>query len=137
MRVLRQVHQRAPGDAHLRGQPRALGADRVLDHLHHQRLAFEQGLLDGQLGGGAVAVGIPWMPDIGHVQEGGALQADVDKGRLHAGQHAHHLAQVDIADQPARERAFDMQFLDGGLLHDGNARLLGRDVDEDVFSHSG
>jgi hypothetical protein len=56
---------------------------------------------------------------------------------LHAGQHAHHLAQVDIADQPARQRAFDMQFLHGGLLHDGDAGLLGRDVDEDVFSHSG
>jgi hypothetical protein len=32
------------------------------------------------------------FPDVGHVQEGGPLQADVDEGRLHARQHPHHLA---------------------------------------------
>ena len=74
MRVLRQVHQGAPGDADLGGQPRPLGADRVLDHLHHQRLAFVQGFLDGQLRGDVVAVGIARMPDVGHMQEGGAFQ---------------------------------------------------------------
>ena len=46
VRILRQVHQQAPGDADLSGQTRALGAERVLDHLHQQRLAFEQHFLD-------------------------------------------------------------------------------------------
>jgi hypothetical protein len=43
-----------------------------------------------------------WLPDVGDVQEGGALEADVDEGRLHAGQHAHHAAEVDVADEAAR-----------------------------------
>jgi hypothetical protein len=55
------------------------------------------------------------LPDVGHVQEGRALQADVDEGRLHAGQHARDLAQVDVADQPALQRAFDVQFLHGAV----------------------
>jgi len=41
--------QHAPGDADLRRQPRALGADGVLDDLHRQRLAFEDQALDGHL----------------------------------------------------------------------------------------
>ena len=94
---LRQIHQKASGDADLGGQPRALGADRVLDHLHHQALPFVQDLLDRPLGLAAVAL----FPDVGHMQEGGALQADIDEGRLHARQHAHHAPQVDVADQAA------------------------------------
>ena len=35
------------------------------------------------------------------MQKGGALQADIDERRLHAGQHARHAALVDIADQAA------------------------------------
>ena len=38
--ILRQIHQKTPGDADLRGQPRALGAQRVFHHLHHQVLTF-------------------------------------------------------------------------------------------------
>jgi hypothetical protein len=62
---------------------------------------------------------------IGHVQEGRALQADVDEGRLHAGQHARDLAQVDIADQAALQRAFDVQFLHRAVLDHGDPGLLG------------
>ena len=39
--VLRQKHQVTAGDADLGGQPCALGADRVLNDLHHQRLPLE------------------------------------------------------------------------------------------------
>jgi hypothetical protein len=42
VRLLRQVDQQPAGDADLRRQPRALGADRVLDHLHQQVLALAQ-----------------------------------------------------------------------------------------------
>ncbi|GAC1534258.1 MAG: hypothetical protein NVS2B4_14580 [Ramlibacter sp.] len=45
---------------------------------------------------------------VGHVQEGGAFQADVDEGRLHAGEHAGHLAQVDVAHQSAFLGALDV-----------------------------
>ena len=40
VRVLRQVHQHPAGDADLGREARALGADRILDHLHQQRLAL-------------------------------------------------------------------------------------------------
>jgi len=54
MLILRQKHQLAAGDADLRRQARALGADRVFEHLHQQRLALEQLALDGQ---GAAGLG--------------------------------------------------------------------------------
>jgi predicted transcriptional regulator len=64
-------------------------------------------------------------PDVGHVQEGGALQAHVHEGRLHARQHAHDAAQVDVADDAAAGGALDMHFLDDALLHEGDPGFLG------------
>jgi hypothetical protein len=61
---------------------------------------------------GALGLGRRMAVQVGHVQEGRALEADVDEGRLHAGQHARHLAEIDVADEPALQRAFDVQFLD-------------------------
>jgi len=40
--------------------------------------------------------------DVGDMEESRTLAADVDESRLHAGQHAHHTAHVDIADEAAR-----------------------------------
>ena len=70
---------------------------------------------------------------VGDVQERGALQADVDERRLHAGQHARHLADVDVADQAALQRALEVQLLHRAVLDDRDARLLGRPVDQDVL----
>jgi hypothetical protein len=67
------------------------------------------------------------------VQEGRAVEPDVDEGRLHAGQHARDLAEVDVADQPALERALHVQLLDGAMLDQGDAGLLGGPVDQDVL----
>jgi hypothetical protein len=75
------------------------------------------------------------LPQVGHVQEGRALQADVDEGRLHARQHARHLAQVDVAHQAALQRALDVQLLHGAQLDDGHAGFLRRPVDQDVLLH--
>jgi putative protease len=69
-------------------------------------------------------------PDVGHVQEGGALQADLDEGRLHAGQHAHHAAEIDVADDAAAVGALDVQFLHHALLQQRDARFLRREVDQ-------
>ncbi|MNS54763.1 hypothetical protein D3C72_875760 [compost metagenome] len=41
MRVVRQIHQHAAGHADLRRQARALGAQRILDHLNHEGLSLE------------------------------------------------------------------------------------------------
>jgi hypothetical protein len=46
MRLLRQVNQETSGDSDLRGQPCALGADRILDDLHQETLSLGQQLLD-------------------------------------------------------------------------------------------
>jgi hypothetical protein len=85
----------------------------------------------------AAAAAVAVRVQVGHVQEGGALQPDVDEGALHARQHAHHLAQVDVADQAALERALDVQLLHRAVLDDGDARLLRGPVDEDVLAGHG
>ena len=134
VRVLRQVDEQPAGEADLRRQPRALGADRVLDHLHQQRLALVQDLLDRARVGAAVAV-LPVLPDVGDVQERRALEADLDERALHAGQHARDAAEVDVADEAARARALDVQLLHDALLEHRDARFLRRYVDEDFMGH--
>ena len=69
------------------------------------------------------------------MQEGGALEADVDEGRLHAGQHPRHAAQVHVADQAAGGGALDVQLLHRALLDDGDPGLVRGVVDEDLFGH--
>jgi hypothetical protein len=78
-----------------------------------------------------------WLPDVGDVQEGGAAKADVDEGRLHAGQDAHDASDIDVADEAAAGTTLDMQFLHDALVHDGDARFLRREVDQDLFGHVG
>ena len=136
MVVLRQEHQQATGHADLGGQARALAANGVLDDLDHQGLAFVHALFDGHLHLGRARVhagGTVFAVQVGHVQEGRPLQPDVDEGRLHAGQHAHDLAGVNVAHQATLQRALDVQFLHGPALDDGHAGFLGRPVDEDVL----
>ncbi len=134
MAVLRQEDQQPPGDADLRRQPRALGADRVLHDLHGQRLAFEDLALDRQQHAVAIAVALAARAEqVGHVQEGRALETDVDERALHAGQHARDLAEVDVADQAALERALEVQLLQDAALDDRDPRLLRRPVDQDVL----
>ena len=140
MVVLGQKHQQPPGNADLRGQARTLAADGVLDDLHEKRLALEHLFFDGDLhlvlarkhGGFAALLA---LPDVGHVQKGCTLQANVNEGRLHARQHARDLAQVNVAYQAALERAFDVELLHGAMLDDGHAGLLRRPVDQDVLVH--
>ena len=129
MRFLRQQYEETAGKADLRRQPGALGADRVLDHLHHHRLAFEQHLFDALRLGRVLAL----LEDVGDVQEGGTLEADLDEGRLHARQHALDLAQIDVADDAAAGFALDVQFLHHVAFEHGHPRFLRRDVDEDLL----
>ena len=132
VRVLRQVDEQAPGEADLRRQARALRADRILDDLHEQALALVQDALDRALA--AVAV-LAMLPDVGDVQERGALEADLDERALHAGQHARDAAEVDVADEPARARALDVELLHDALLEHRDAGFLGSYVDKDFMSH--
>ncbi len=75
-------------------------------------------------------------PDVGHVQESRAIQADLDECRLHARQHAADLADIDVAYYAATGAAFDVQFLDDTLLHHRDPGFLRGDVDQDFLVHS-
>jgi hypothetical protein len=105
MIVLWQKHQQAPGKADLGRQACALGANRVLDDLHHQRLSlkylfFNRHLrlaFSGEHGGLAAILA---LPHIGHMQERRALQTDVDEGRLHARQHARNFPRYTLPTKP-------------------------------------
>ena len=132
VRVLRQVDEQAAGEADLRRQARALRADRILDHLHEQALPFVQDALDRTLADVAV---LAVLPDVGDVQERGALEPDFDERALHAGQHARHATQVDVADEPPRARALDMELLHDALLEHRDTGFLGGYVDKDFMSH--
>jgi hypothetical protein len=129
VRIVREIDQQPPGDRDLRRQARALRADRVLGDLHQHRLPFREALLDRPRG--VFGAGLAQVRD---VQEAGALQADLDERRLHAGQHARHFAEIDVADQPAARGALDEQLLHHARHRDRDARLLRRDVDEDLFA---
>ena len=77
------------------------------------------------------------LPDVGDVQERGALEPDFDERALHAGQHARDATQVDVPDEPPRARALDMELLHDALLEHRDAGFLGGYVDKDFMSHRG
>jgi hypothetical protein len=131
VRVLRQVHEEPAGDRDLRREPRALAADGVLHDLDEERLALAQDPLDG-LG---LAVAVARRPDVGHVQEGRARQADLDEGGLHPREDAADAAEVDVAHDPAARVALDVQLLHRALLGDRDPRFLRGDVDQDLLVH--
>ncbi len=131
-----------------------LGAERVLDHLHEHLLAVVDELGDvlgragrlaerafvalrDELGVGGfrqvVALRLQGRADdVRGVKKRGALEADVDEGGLHAGQHATHPAFVDVADQTAPVGALDERLLEDAILDHGNPGFPGRDVDEQL-----
>src|SRR4029077_1871322 len=82
----------------------------------------------------AVAV-LAMLPDVGDMQECRALEADLDERALHAGQHARDAAETDVADETARARTLDVQFLDDTLLEHRDPGFLRRYVDEDLVRH--
>ena len=75
------------------------------------------------------------FPDVSDVQEGGALQPNLDERALHAGQHAGNAAEVDITHQTAMAGPLDVQLINHTVVEHRHPRLLRCDVDEDLFSH--
>ncbi len=70
--------------------------DRILGDLAHDRLAVLQNLLDPGSTLRRVEV-VLVEGDVAPVEDGVLGRPDVDEGRLHAGQHVLHLAEVDVA----------------------------------------
>ncbi len=71
----------------LRPRPGSLGPRRLLAHILHAAI--------GRNHVGQIVVVLFQLHKVGNVEEGVALQADVDESRLHAGQHARDAAFVD------------------------------------------
>src|SRR6266705_3578589 len=126
--VLREIHHQPPGDRNLGRKTRALGPDGVLDHLHEPRLALRKNALYRLCRRGARLDMLALLPDVGDVQERGALQADLDERRLHAGQHPRDFPDIDVAHEAPVCRALDVQLLRHARLHHADARFLRRAV---------
>ena len=101
----------APGDRQIHRQARALGLQRVLDHLHDDLLARLEQLGDLLLRAAAAAPGDlhAGQHDLIDVQEPVLLEADVDERGLQPGQDVVDLALVDVADDRAPAAALDVE----------------------------
>src|SRR3954454_22952906 len=120
-RATGHVDQEPAGQVDLLGEPGALVADRVLGDLDQHLVAGLQRLLDRALLAGE-AGGVP--VDLAGVQDGVAALADVDEGRLHAGQHVLHPAQVDVAGERGRLRLGHVVLDQDVVLEDGDLGAL-------------
>ena len=142
---MRQKNQQPPCNADLRCQTGALGANWVFEYLNHhglthEKLSFNRFRLADcrRMPFGCFVLGVP-LVDAAHqvcnVQKASAVQADVNEGRLHAGQDPYDLAQVHITDKAALERALDMQLLHGAVFHHGDPAFLGGPIDQNFLRH--
>ena len=100
-RTVGNVDEVATGKRNLTREPGPLVADRILGDLHEHLVAGLQRELDAaRLALSLAGVLCGSIPvDLTGVQHGIAAAPDVDEGRLHAGQHVLHAAQVDIPDE--------------------------------------
>src|SRR5262249_16302131 len=125
--------------------------DRVLHDLDQYLLALAHALADLR---GAVVVKprqVRKAPRLARTQEAGPLQSHVDESRLHAGQHALHPSEDDVADQGMAaaavallpwaviqpDGALEHQVLEAAVFDDGYADFPRPRVDQDVLRHSG
>ena len=69
------------------------------------------------------------------MQKRGAFQSDIDKRRLHAGQHSRDPPEIEVADQATQGSALDFEILDKALLHSCDACFVGAVIDQDFFVH--
>ena len=76
------------------------------------------------------------VDDVGDVEEAVALEAEVDEGRLHAGQDLGDPALVDVADDAALPLALDEDFGDLVVLEDGHHRFVAVRGDDHLLGHA-
>ena len=73
--------------------------------------------------------------DVADVEEGVALEADVDEGGLHPGQDAGHPPLVDVAHEPAMAVPLDEDLRQAVVLQDGDPGLVRIALDEHLETH--
>ena len=150
----RHVEQVAGRDRHVRGEARALGAERILDDLHPALLAVvhqigdrrpvaqrrrRRGLRRGRRvrprGRGVVDLPCVRIGDVRCVQERRPVQPDVDECGLHAGKDPAYPALVDVAHEPATVGALDEDLLERAALDQRDPGLARSDVDQQFGAH--
>jgi hypothetical protein len=153
---LRHVHDVAAGQRDERGDPCALGAERLLRDLHEDVLAPRQHVLDGAgrlaarrlaalvhvdvgvvLGGGQHGAGVvaEVRGVVARVEEGVLRQPDVHERRLHAGQDVRDRALVHRADDRAVTMPLEVEIGEEVTFLDGDAGLEHTRVHDDAFAH--
>ena len=158
----RHEDQEPSGQRHVAGEAGALGAERLLGDLHDHVLPFLEQFLDLRFGLSLVALPLLVSPlplslhlhfrlsvvvaalelvkvadDVGDVEEAVALEADVDEGRLHAGQHLRDPALVDVADDAPIALALDEDLRQLVVLEDGHTGLVAIGRNDHLFVHWG
>ena len=117
----------------MRRQPCPFGADGIFHDLHHQAITLMEDALDRQRTRSGYLSGR--LPDIGHMQERRALQANIDKRRLHSRQDSGDAPEANVTHQTTPARTFNVEFLQRSVLDDANAHFLRHDIDQDRFRH--
>ena len=125
------------------GDPRALGANGPLAHLDHELLAFFDHLANRRLAGDAAGVAAAFLgglllglfhflgrQQVFDVQEGGAVEPDIDEGGLHAGQHSGDSPEVNASDRRAILAPFEIELTQDAVLDQADPRLTDVYVDE-------
>jgi hypothetical protein len=75
------------------------------------------------------------FPDVGDMEKGRALEADLDERALHPREHARDAAEADVPDKPARAGALHVELLHDALLQHRDAGFLRGYVDKDFMRH--
>src|SRR5207302_7170112 len=125
--AVRLVDDEAAGERDLGREPRALRLHRILDGLHHDRLAAADQVLD------LLAVTLPLQlrgDDLVDVQEAVLLEADLDERGLHSREDVVDRAEVDVSRDRAAFGTFEVDLGDAVVLEDGDSLLADVDRDE-------
>jgi len=124
----------------VRRQTGALGADRFLDHLDHDFLAFLENLVNGDFLGSAALVVVvaifatqQLVPVHGIVlmEEPCLFETDIDERGLQGGEHLLNDTLIYIAQNSSRRDALYDQFRKFAVFHDGDALFVGRLANQD------
>ena len=138
-------HEKPARQRYLGGDPRSLGADRLLRNLDYNFLAFFDHLLypvfpvPAPAGSGILVLVVieidPVGPsgDIRRLQECRLVHADIDESCLNTRYDRRYNALADIPDHAFVFRAFDQKLNEMVVLEHGNARFVRGRLNYDIF----